>query len=205
LKAQEKTKKIESKFNQFFGQLKEACQKRGIYVFVTGVIPLAFTDFNDALGISRDSEFAEMYGFTEEEVKSQLNFMPRELDLVDDVLKVLRDTHNGYRFSKLVVLFSQQETQICVPSMYNPERIRHNLWQISKKYHLLEKEDALNGSRDLILKDLFNFEEDPNTKPAESTLQLLAKNPLLGKVTNELLEAKNRMQSCSTFRLVVTC
>jgi hypothetical protein len=93
--AQEKTKKIESKFKQYFSRLKEASQKKGAYVFVTGVTPLALTEFtsgfNDARDITLEREFAEMYGFTEEEVKEQLSFIPKELNLVDDIVRVLRE------------------------------------------------------------------------------------------------------------------
>ena len=81
--SKEKITKIESKFKQIFSNFKEASEKKGAYVFVTGVTPLALTEFtsgfNNAYDISLDKNFNEMYGFTEEEVESLLNFTPETL------------------------------------------------------------------------------------------------------------------------------
>jgi hypothetical protein len=200
---EQKTKKIESKFKQILSTVKDSSQNEGVYVFIMGVTPLAaseFTsEFNEARDISLDREFSEMYGFTEEEVKSQLNFIPKELNIVDDMVRILRERHNGYRFAQVhhSFLFEDEEEFIDVSSMYNPERLRFNIGKISQRFKELEGKHGLEklkkAKSNAFVVELFDFTEDPNTKPAESTLQLLVNNPLFLNAARELTE-KQRIQ-----------
>jgi hypothetical protein len=182
--SEQKTKKIETKFKQFFSRLKEASQEYGVFIFVTGVTPLALTEFtsgfNDARDITLGRNFAEMYGFTEDEVKGQLNFIPHELNLVDDIATALREKHNGYRFSMIEYITLEVEGKeerwgIQVPSVYNPGRIRHSLQQVAEKMEYLINEFGLQKMKTMkksnLVRTLFHFPEDHTTNSAEYTRQ----------------------------------
>jgi hypothetical protein len=182
--AKQKTKKIDSKFKQLFNRLKEASQEYGTFIFVTGVTTLALTEFTSGFNAARDitleRDFAEMYGFTEDEVKGQLNFIPLELNLVDDIATALREKHNGYRFSMIEYITLEVEGKeerwgIQVPSVYNPGRIRHSLQQVAEKMEYLINEFGLQKMKTMkksnLVRTLFHFPEDHTTNSAEYTRQ----------------------------------
>jgi hypothetical protein len=82
------------------------------FVFITGVSKFAhvsiFSDLNQPCDITLDPEFADICGFTEEEVEA--NFAP-EIEVAAkfnkktraDYLDRLREFYNGYRFSRSIV------------------------------------------------------------------------------------------------------
>ena len=95
-------------YRNFFATLKSGTAGGGIErLFVTGVSPITMDDvtsgFNIGTNISLDSRFNEVLGFTEKEVRGVLEDYrdAGALDQdVDDILDLMGEWYNGYRFAK---------------------------------------------------------------------------------------------------------
>lgn len=93
---------------KFYTQLKRATDDDGVIakIYITGVTSIALdsmsSGFSIAQNISSDSRFSDLFGFTEEELRS---LIPDIIDLtafghsVDDLINRMRELYNGYRFS----------------------------------------------------------------------------------------------------------
>ena len=114
--------KIEHCFKRFFTFLKTATAGQ-VYVFVTGISPLCLTEFtsgwNHATRISDMPIFADMYGFTINEVKQGIGMIQGIPKEVQDLLLKYCEIYDGYSFHPL-----QQE------HIYNPGRILYFLQQV---------------------------------------------------------------------------
>ncbi len=97
-------------FRQFFTVIKGGASGLGAGIsrlFMTGVSPVTLDDvtsgFNIGDNLSLSSEFDEMLGFTEPEVRGILEYY-REVGYVnleiEESLDIMREWYNGYRFSE---------------------------------------------------------------------------------------------------------
>ena len=90
-----------------FKAVKAAAAGRGLdRVFITGVSPLVLSDmtsgYNVAENIFLNSEFNDLCGFTESEIRETLQDLVQtssaELPTVQDILALMRSCYNGYCF-----------------------------------------------------------------------------------------------------------
>ena len=153
-------------YRSFFATLKAGAARDGVdRLFITGVSPVTMDDvtsgFNIGTNISLMPEFNELLGFTEAEVREVLE-MYRDLGVfnqdVEDVLGLMGDWYNGYRFSEDaenvvyntdMVLFYLNHS---LPNKRGPRRLIDVNVRIdyTKLRHLLLTERRLNGNFDLL-------------------------------------------------------
>ena len=155
-------------YRNFFATLKDgAGQSDGGLerMFITGVSPITMDDvtsgFNIGKNISLHSEFNDMLGFTEAEVRNLLE-MYRDYGVfnqdVEAALEVMREWYNGYRFAKSaqgdlyntdMVLYFLDES---IPNRGMPEELIDTNVRIDygKLRHLLTVNRQLNGNFDLL-------------------------------------------------------
>ncbi len=155
-------------YRNFFATLKVGAeQNRGGLerMFITGVSPITMDDvtsgFNIGKNISLHSEFNDMLGFTEEEVRNLLE-MYRDHGVfnqdVEAALAVMREWYNGYRFSEEaegdlyntdMVLYFLDES---MPNKKAPRELIDTNVRIDygKLRHLLTVNRQLNGNFDLL-------------------------------------------------------
>ena len=160
-------------YRSFFATLKAGTAGGGIErLFVTGVLPITMDDvtsgFNIGSNISLDLRFNEVLGFTEVEVRGVLETY-REAGALDrdveEVLDVMREWCNGYRFAKTaendlyntdMVLYHVKHS---VPNQPGPEELidRNVRIDYGKLRHLLTVQSQsasaaahLNGNFDLL-------------------------------------------------------
>ena len=153
-------------YRSFFATLKAGAEMDSVdRLFITGVSPVTMDDvtsgFNIGANISMLPEFNELLGFTEAEVRGMLE-MYRERGVfnqdVDEVLGLMREWYNGYRFSERaenevyntdMVLFYLYHS---LPNKPGPRRLIDANVRIdyTKLRHLLLTERQLNGNFDLL-------------------------------------------------------
>ena len=153
-------------YRSFFATLKAGAETDSVdRLFITGVSPVTMDDvtsgFNIGANISMLPEFNELLGFTEAEVRGMLE-MYRERGVfdqdVDEVLGLMREWYNGYRFSERaenevyntdMVLFYLYHS---LPNKPGPRRLIDANVRIdyTKLRHLLLTERQLNGNFDLL-------------------------------------------------------
>ncbi len=160
-------------YRSFFATLKAGTAGGGIErLFVTGVSPITMDDvtsgFNIGSNISQDLRFNEVLGFTEEEVQNVLETYREAGALnrdVNEVLGVMREWCNGYRFAKTaekclyntdLVLYHVKHS---VPNRPGPDELidRNVRIDYGKLRHLLTVQPQppgaqarLNGNFDLL-------------------------------------------------------
>ncbi len=93
-------------FKNFFSKLKAATRYAVARIFITGVTSISLdsmtSGFNIATNYTTDPAFANLYGFTETELRE---LVPQILDLdrlglhVDELISRMKEWYNGYRFS----------------------------------------------------------------------------------------------------------
>ncbi|MXY84171.1 MAG: AAA family ATPase [Gemmatimonadetes bacterium] len=155
-------------YRNFFATLKDGAGQSGgglERMFITGVSPITMDDvtsgFNIGKNISLHSEFNDMLGFTEEEVRNLLE-MYRDYGVfnqeVEAALAVMREWYNGYRFAKSaqgdlyntdMVLYFLDES---IPNRGMPDELIDTNVRIDygKLRHLLTVNRQLNGNFDLL-------------------------------------------------------
>ena len=96
-------------FRYFFNKIKAAATgDRAIKrMFITGVSPVTMDDvtsgFNIGANMSADSRFNGLVGFSEEDLKTMLNYYDAQgmlSDGVEDIIKVMKPWYDNYCFSK---------------------------------------------------------------------------------------------------------
>ena len=155
-------------YRNFFATLKGGAGQNGgglERMFITGVSPITMDDvtsgFNIGKNISLHSEFNDMLGFTEEEVRNLLE-MYRDYGVFDQeveaALEIMREWYNGYRFAKrtqgdlyntdMVLYFLDEST----PNRGMPDELIDVNVRIDygKLRHLLTVNRQLNGNFDLL-------------------------------------------------------
>ena len=188
---------IENTFKSFFSNIKKYTQQ-GVYAFVTGVTPLALSEYtsgyNSAYDISLLPEFNETYGLNETEVRNCLEkFIDKNnyFSIIDELMIKLKEKHNGYRFTKYDETFSKNDKgeiikiPIPIEAMYNPTRILYAINMIKTKFKNIS-EEYLNNNLELC-KILLNFDDEPNSKPAEHILEFIVNNSLFQEISENLL------------------
>ncbi|TDT67883.1 PD-(D/E)XK nuclease superfamily protein [Hypnocyclicus thermotrophus] len=109
-------------------------------LFITGVSPITLdsmtSGFNIGSDITLDSDFNEMMGFTEEEVKKLANATIENYD-IDANIDRLRDYYNGYKFNKK-----------CKNRVYNSDMVLYYM-----SYYQKNKEEPENIIDNNILSD----------------------------------------------------
>lgn len=97
----------EGYLRQFFNTIKGAAGNTLGRVFVTGVSPVTMDDltsgFNIGTNYSLSSDFNEMAGFTEEEVREMLDYYGSVLPFnhtTDELIKVMKPWYDNYCFAK---------------------------------------------------------------------------------------------------------
>ena len=155
-------------YRNFFATLKDGAGQSGgglERMFITGVSPITMDDvtsgFNIGKNISLHSEFNDMLGFTEEEVRNLLE-MYRDYRVfnqdVEAALAVMREWYNGYRFAEDaegdlyntdMVLYFLDES---MPNKKAPRELIDTNVRIDygKLRHLLTVNRQLNGNFDLL-------------------------------------------------------
>ena len=155
-------------YRNFFATLKEGAghSDGGLErMFITGVSPITMDDvtsgFNIGKNISLHSEFNDMLGFTEAEVRNLLE-MYRDYGVfnqdVEAALEVMREWYNGYRFAEDaegdlyntdMVLYFLDES---MPNKKAPRELIDTNVRIDygKLRHLLTVNRQLNGNFDLL-------------------------------------------------------
>lgn len=183
-------KSMENTYAEFFSRIKTACDRNVARCFVTGVTPLALNEFtsgfNIAEHITRDRRFASLYGFTEADVRNGLARLHRlQPEVVDRIVDSWRRDHNGYHFHP------RQEV-----ALYNPTRVLHGLRQLEQ---VLSFDPPLSTLRpeeaaDFLLNEI---QSDPNSMPAEATLEAIKSSPYASLVVAEALSSDDAELECA--------
>ncbi len=92
-----------SKVRKWYEVLKEGTESVVDRIFITGVAPITLdsmtSGFNIGSDITRDEQFNEMMGFTEEE----LNLLMKEQEIPEEeqkkLLPIMKENYDGYKFS----------------------------------------------------------------------------------------------------------
>jgi hypothetical protein len=182
---QEDSEKIESQLKRFFSSLKEA-NKKDVYAFVTGISPLCLNEFtsgwNHAVTISNMEEFAELYGLTQEDIAKGIKMIqpPIPEDVQKELLKYC-DYYDGYCFHP------RQKYRL-----FNPGRIIYFLQQVRSRWVNLRPTST--GSE--LLNFLLDFKEDPQTRPAESTLKYIQASEASQLLLQDLLKEEDAKVEC---------
>ena len=167
-------------YRNFFATLKAGAGRSGgglERMFITGVSPIAMDDvtsgFNIGKNISLQSEFNDMLGFTEEEVRELLELY-RDYGVfnqeVEAALDIMREWYNGYRFSEEIqgdlyntdmVLYFLDEF---IPNRRGPRELIDTNVRIDygKLRHLLTVNRQLNGNFDLLRRIIGEQQVDSN-------------------------------------------
>ena len=181
-------------YRSFFATLKAGAGDSGGGIerlFVTGVSPITMDDvtsgFNIGTNISLRTEFNELLGFTQAEVRGLLELYRTRGALdqdVDAALEVMREWYDGYRFAE------DAETDVC-----NPDMVLYYLGQsvpnrpmpkylidtnvridYGKLRHLLTVERAagvrLNGNFDLLRRTIGEGRAEADLSPSFPLRQL---------------------------------
>ncbi|CAI2182790.1 15393_t:CDS:2 [Funneliformis geosporum] len=170
---------MENSFKQFFSILKTACDEGIARVFLTGVTPVIMAEFTSGFNISEDltleEEFWDLYGFKKSEVEFLLDkaFGNNLSDNIKkEIMSWLKEENNGYFFHR-----NQPE------GIFNTARVMYCIRKLMKQKKKLD--DSWDSS--VILNTLLNFPPDPQTLPAQTTLDLIVNNPLGKSILTEAL------------------
>ena len=91
------------KVRKWYEVLKEGTETVIDRIFITGVAPITLdsltSGFNIGTDITRDEEFNEMLGFTEEELVELMNAQEISQEEQKVLLPIMRENYDGYRFS----------------------------------------------------------------------------------------------------------
>jgi hypothetical protein len=183
-------KRMEHTYAEFFSRIKTACDDDVARCFVTGVTPLALNEFtsgfNIAKHITHDLEFASLYGFTEADVRNGLARLHQlQPEVVDRIVDSWRRDHNGYHFDP------RQKV-----ALYNPTRVLHGLSQLERALRLDPPPSTLRSERaaDYLLN---RIRSDPNSMPAEATLEAIKSSPNASLVIAEALSSDGAELECA--------
>lgn len=151
-------------FRYFFNLLKGATTGRAgglTRLFITGVSPIVMDDvtsgFNIGTNVSQDARFNEMFGFSEEEVRSLLSYYQAAgvyVLNVEDSITVMRDWYDHYRFGKTATLPNYNSDMVLyfLENAINERTWPENLVDpniridYGKLRHLMHVDKRLNGN-----------------------------------------------------------
>ncbi len=183
--------RMEKIYAEFFSKIKTACDNNVARCFVTGVTPLALTEFtsgfNIAMHISTDLEFASLYGFTEADVRNGLSRLHLQQNIVDNIVESWKRDHNGYYFDPRQKI-----------ALYNPTRVLHGLGQLERALKLDPPPATLQSQPEKVADYLLGrIRKDSNSMPAEATLEAIKSNPNASLVIAEALSSDNAELKCA--------
>ncbi len=102
----EKFKNLVSKngrVRKWYEILKQGTESVVDRIFITGVAPITLdsltSGFNISKDITRDIEFNEMMGFTEEELKTTMKMQEISEENQDIIYPIMKENYDGYKFS----------------------------------------------------------------------------------------------------------
>ena len=91
------------KVRKWYEVLKEGTESVVDRIFITGVAPITLdsmtSGFNIGSDITRDEQFNEMMGFTEEELKILMKEQEIAEDKQKELLPIMKENYDGYKFS----------------------------------------------------------------------------------------------------------
>ena len=91
------------KVRKWYEILKKGTETAVDRIFITGVAPITLdsltSGFNISKDITRDSEFNDMVGFTEEEVISLMNIKKISQKEQNMLLPIMKENYDGYKFA----------------------------------------------------------------------------------------------------------
>lgn len=175
----------------FFSVLKSQCGL-GARVFVTGVTPLVLSEFTNGFNIATflhtRPDFAEMYGFTEQDVRRGIDSIRPKLspEQMERVFDFLQEQHNGY-------FFDDEQPR----GLFNPHRILFHLSEIQARLGMGRTAEAVlqklpmitdSNSRYFQCSELFS----QSFSPSSSILSLLQHMPSALTSVSMFLDARLR-------------
>ena len=91
------------KIRKWYEILKKGTETVIDRIFITGVAPITLdsltSGFNIGTDITRDEEFNEMLGFTEEELVKLLDAQEISKEKQEEILPIMKENYDGYNFS----------------------------------------------------------------------------------------------------------
>ncbi len=94
------------KIRKWYEILKKGTETVVERIFINGVAPITLdsiiTGFNIARDITKDIEFNDMLGFTQEDVKYIMNELQIDEETQKELLPVIKENYDGYIFSDLI-------------------------------------------------------------------------------------------------------
>lgn len=91
------------KVRKWYEILKEGTESVVDRIFITGVAPITLdsltSGFNIGSDITRDEEFNEMLGFTEEELIQLMENQNISKEKQEEILPIMKENYDGYKFS----------------------------------------------------------------------------------------------------------
>ena len=92
------------KVRKWYEVLKEGTETVIDRIFITGVAPITLdsltSGFNISTDITRDIDFNEMMGFTQEELIELMNLQTITEQEKEKILPIMKENYDGYKFSK---------------------------------------------------------------------------------------------------------
>ena len=91
------------KVRKWYEILKEGTESVIDRIFITGVAPITLDSLTSGFNIcsdkTRDRDFNEMMGFTEEELKQIMKNQNIDKEKQEEILPIMRENYDGYKFS----------------------------------------------------------------------------------------------------------
>ncbi|CAH1760704.1 8212_t:CDS:2 [Entrophospora sp. SA101] len=158
---------------------KTVCDRGIVYVFQTGVTPVAMSEFTSGFNISTDlalnEEFWDLHGFKQSEVELLLdNALGSNLpsDIKKGIVKWLKEENDGYFFNP-----NQAE------GIFNTAHILYCIHMLIGQIKFIRYGEDSSS----IIKKFLHFPPDPNTLPSQTILELIVNNPLGKSILTEAL------------------
>jgi hypothetical protein len=180
--------RMENIYAEFFSKVKTACDDNVAQCFITGVTPLALTEFtsgfNIATHITNDLRFASLYGFTEADLKNGLARLKFSETVAASIVEFWRKDHNGYYFNP------RQKV-----ALYNPTRVIHGLRYLEQVLQVDPPPPTLQPE-EVITHLLSRIPDDNNSLPSEATLRAISSNPNASLVIADALSSDTPELDC---------
>jgi hypothetical protein len=179
----------EGPLRKFFNVIKSntrGCIER---CFITGVSPVTLDDltsgFNIATNYSTDSVFNAMVGFTEEEVRTMLDYYADATGVfqhtTDELIQIMAPYYDHYCFSKS--MYGKETLYNSNLVLYFVSNYIHSNGEIPEEMIDMNNRVSYRKLRKLILKDL-------ETSPESPTIQTLVLQGCIKDVVKESLPAR---------------
>jgi len=136
------------------------------------VTPLALTEFTSGFNIAinlSSFKWASMYGFSKDDLMRGINSIGGIPDKAKaEILNTWERDFGGFRFHPRAS-----------SGLFDPNQAMYSLQQVRKR---IEEGNIYATTPEELVRQLLDFNPDPNTFPAESTLRIVSQHPL-GRTT----------------------